>query len=384
MTCVVGDWLTDPAAQRVLRMLGDAGHQAYVVGGCVRNALMGRPVADVDIATDARPDTVLALAKQAGLRAVPTGIDHGTVTVIVDGTGFEITTFRADIATDGRHASVRFSDHIMDDARRRDFTINALYCDAQGHILDPLNGLPDVHARRIRFVEDPDRRIKEDYLRILRFFRFAAWYGDPADGLDADALAAIAANLDGLVGLSRERIGSEVTKLLTAPDPSPAVAAMQMTGVLAQVLPGTSPQALGPLIHNEGLVGIAPDPLRRLAALGFADGAGLRLSRADQRQLAALRDAIGGPDNPATLGYRLEAGLARDVILLRAAVFEQPLDRQQIAQTLAGSKAHFPVKARDLMPMYTGAALGARLTELELRWIESNFVLDKAALLVGD
>ncbi|MCK4711369.1 MAG: CCA tRNA nucleotidyltransferase, partial [Marinosulfonomonas sp.] len=175
MTQITADWISNPNTQKVCEMLTDAGFECFFVGGCVRNALLGAPVNDIDISTNALPDRVMELAKAAGLKAVPTGIDHGTVTVIADGTPFEITTYRRDVETDGRRAVVAFSDTIMDDAHRRDFTMNALYADADGVIIDPLNGMPDLLARRIRFIEDADLRIKEDYLRILRFFRFHAW-----------------------------------------------------------------------------------------------------------------------------------------------------------------------------------------------------------------
>ena len=238
MTRVSGAWLSAPGTQAVLGMLTDAGHAAYAVGGCVRNALIGKAVEDVDIATDARPQTVMALAEAAGLKPVPTGIDHGTVTVVADGTGYEVTTFRADVETDGRHATVRFSDDVKEDARRRDFTMNALYADASGAVRDPVGGLDDLKAHHVRFIDDPAARIREDYLRILRFFRFNAWYGRAKGGFDREALAAIADNLDGLETLSRERVGAEMIKLLSAPDPTRAVAAMDKAGVLLRILPG--------------------------------------------------------------------------------------------------------------------------------------------------
>ena len=172
MTQISAPWLYDDAAQRVCKLLTHAGFQAWFVGGCVRNELLRAPVADLDLSTDALPQTVMDLAKEAGIKAVPTGIDHGTVTLVVNDTPFEITTFRRDVGTDGRRATVAFSDNMLDDARRRDFTMNALYAAPDGQITDPLGGLPDLTARRIRFIEDADLRIKEDYLRILRFSGF--------------------------------------------------------------------------------------------------------------------------------------------------------------------------------------------------------------------
>ncbi|MGA1761162.1 MAG: CCA tRNA nucleotidyltransferase, partial [Paracoccaceae bacterium] len=235
---ITGDWISQAACQSVCALLNRHGFAAYFVGGCVRNDLLGAPISDLDISTDARPEIVMDLAQAAGIRAVATGIDHGTVTLVIDGRPFEITTFRNDVETDGRHAKVRFSTNIADDAARRDFTMNALYADAAGNIIDPLGGLGDLRARHLRFVGIPQDRIREDYLRILRFFRFTAYYGDPDLGFDADALDAIARNLDGLPKLSRERVGSEMTKLLSALDPAPAVAAMRACGVLTALLDG--------------------------------------------------------------------------------------------------------------------------------------------------
>ena len=269
---ITGDWLDHPGTQALCAAMETAGHRALLVGGCVRNALLGVEVADVDLATDATPQTVSTIAEAAGFRPVPTGIDHGTVTVIAGGKPHEITTFRRDVETDGRRAVVAYSTDIQEDAQRRDFTMNALYADRHGTLIDPLGGLPDLLARRVRFVGDPETRIREDYLRILRFFRFHAAYGDPDGGIDPEGLAACAALADGLDGISRERIHAELRKLLAARDPAPAVAAMSQAGVLARVLPGADPRALAPLVHLDAAQ--PPRWLRRLAVLGGGSGVG--------------------------------------------------------------------------------------------------------------
>jgi len=235
---ITADWINRPETRAVLDALASGGQRAFFVGGCVRNALLGVPVGDIDIATDAAPETVMALAEKAGLKPVPTGMDHGTITVVSSGVPHEVTTFRADTETDGRRAKVVFGQSIEADARRRDFTMNALYAAPDGAVIDPLGGLPDLCARRVRFVGEAGERIREDYLRILRFFRFHACYGDPEGGLDAEGLAACAAARDGLVTLSHERIGAEMRKLLAARDPAPSVAAMQAAGVLAVIRAG--------------------------------------------------------------------------------------------------------------------------------------------------
>jgi poly(A) polymerase/tRNA nucleotidyltransferase (CCA-adding enzyme) len=375
-------WLIDPDAQAVCRVIGDAGFDVFFVGGCVRNALLDEPDSDVDMSTNARPEQVMTLAKAAGLKAIPTGIDHGTVTVLCGKGTFEITTFRRDVATDGRRAVVAFSDDINDDARRRDFTMNALYADISGRILDPLGGLADLLARRVRFIEDADARIKEDYLRILRFFRFSAWYSAELTGFDPDALAAIAENTDGLETLSAERIGQEMTKLLSAPNPAPAVAVMRQTGALSAILPGSDDRWLSIMAHLEQHLIIAPDWLGRLAALGGQDVADrFRLSRNDARQLDLLRE-IGFVGPPlAEIAFRHGALTAQQVLLLRSAMAEDTPDAELLNVITNASQAAFPIKAADLMPAFTGPALGARLAFLEGEWIASGFSLTKAQLL---
>ncbi len=375
---ITGEWLATRATQRVLHLLTEAGYEGYAVGGCVRNALIGVPVTDVDIATNARPKTVMALAVDAGLRAVPTGLDHGTVTIVAEGEGFEVTTFRRDVETYGRHATIAFADHMHEDAARRDFTMNALYARADGTVLDPLGGgLADLAARRVRFVGDATARIREDYLRILRFFRFHAQYGDATAGIDPEALAACAAGADGMDKLSAERITAELRRLLAAPDPAPAVAAMAQAGVLAHVLPGGDHRALGVLVHLED--GLEPAWLRRLAVVGGSTER-LRLTRREARDLLRLRAAIETQQGPAELGYRLGAELGSSALLVRAALLETPLPPDWQARVKRGAVAQFPVRASDL-PHLDGPDLGAELRRLEARWIASDFRLDKAALL---
>ena len=376
---VTGDWLAAPGTQAVMGMLSDAGHRALVVGGCVRNALLGAPVADIDISTDARPERVVELAEAAGFRPVPTGIEHGTVTVIAHGAPHEVTTFRRDVETDGRRAVVAFSDRVEEDAARRDFTMNALYAEKDGTLVDPLDGLPDLRARRLRFVGTPMDRVREDYLRILRFFRFHAWYADPGGGIDADALDACARGAEGIEGLSGERIGAEMRKLLAAPDPAPAVAAMAAAGVLMRVLPGADPAILAPLVHLED--GRAPSWPRRAAALG-GEGArrGWRLSNAEARELDVRRDALAAGTSVEEVAWRHGADVATDVALIRAAGVPEPLGPDMAERIARAATASFPLSAADLMPDLQGPALGAALKRAEAHWIASGFALDRDAL----
>lgn len=385
MTRITESWLSDPATQTVCAAISAKGALALFVGGCVRNALIGAPVSDIDISTDARPETVIGLAQAAGIKAVPTGIEHGTVTLVQGGVAFEITTFRRDVATDGRRAVVAFADDVAEDAARRDFTMNAIYARPDGTLLDPLGGMPDLQARRVRFIGTASHRIREDYLRSLRYFRFHAWYGDQDAGFDPEALSAIADNLDGLDKLSRERVGAELLKLLGAPDPATSVAAMRTTGVLGALLPGADDRALAPLVHLEGLTKAPANGLRRLAAIAGEDLVEtLRLSRVQLRRLITTREAAFGTMGAAELGYRLKSDLALDALLLRSAAMEMSWDPTVLAQIETGAAATFPVTARDLMPDFKGPELGAELARIEAVWIASGFALDRNALLAGD
>ena len=377
---VSGDWLTRPATQALCAALQAGSHRVLFVGGCVRNALLGELVGDLDLATDALPEKVVRLVEAAGFKAIPTGIDHGTVTVLAGGLPHEITTFRRDVQTDGRHAVVAYSTDVAQDAARRDFTMNALYADPSGEVVDPLGGLPDLRARRLRFVGEPSQRIREDYLRILRFFRFSATYGDPSLGMDAEGLAACAELADGIDGLSRERIGAEMRKLLSARDPAPALASMAASGVLRHVLSGADPRYVAPLVHLEA--GAPPHWQRRLVVLGGQDwDNALRLSRSEQGLMARLRDQVGNALSPAALGWRLGPEAGADAVLARAAVLESPLPDDWKADVARGAASRFPVTAADLMPALAGPALGAKLAELESRWLASDLRLSRDDLL---
>lgn len=372
-------WLAAPAAQAICAALEGAGWQALFVGGCVRDALLGRDPNDIDVATDARPPEVMALAAAAGLKVVPTGVAHGTVTVVRQGAPVEVTTFRRDVETDGRRAVVAFSDDVGEDAARRDFTMNALYARPDGTLVDPLGGLPDLRARRIRFVGDPAERIAEDALRILRFFRFNAWFAAPGAAPDAAGLAACAAGA-ALVGrLSAERVAAELARLLAAPDPAAAVAAMAAAGVLDRVLPGADPAGLAPLVGLEAAGGWRPAWRRRLAALGpAADWAGrLRLSRADQRALAAVAQAAASGLPPAAAACAFGAAPARDAALIRAARDGAPPPGLE-AEIARGAAARLPLRPADL-PL-EGAALGEALRRAQAAWLASDLRLDAAAL----
>ena len=378
-TRITDAWLSDPAAQTAMGLLIEAGHQAYFVGGCVRNALLGAPVADVDIATSALPDTVSVLAENAGFKAIPTGIDHGTITIVVEDQPFEVTTFRRDIETDGRRAVVAFAKTFEEDAARRDFTMNALYANTDGEVIDPVGGLSDLRRRRLRFIGDPNDRIREDALRILRFFRFHAWYGDSDAGIDVEGLAACAAHVDMLDQLSKERIGHEMRKLLSALDPAPSLASFAATGGLMRVLPGADGTGLAALVHIENEVSLPPDWLRRLAMIGGEDAeSNLRLSRVDSRRLSRLTSTDGGPGE---LGFRLGRETAISALAIQSAQQGRVLTDADLNEASAGAEARFPIKAADLAQRFSGPELGQALAMAERRWIDSQFTLTREDLL---
>jgi poly(A) polymerase len=380
-------WMTDRRTVAVLDALEAKGGPdcARFVGGCVRNALMSRPVADVDIATVLTPPQVIAALEAAGVRAIPTGVDHGTVTAVCGHTPFEITTLRRDVETDGRRAVVAFSTDWAEDAARRDFRLNALYADRDGRLFDYVSGgVEDALAARIVFVGEPETRIREDYLRVLRFFRFFAWYahGEP----DAPGLAACAALKDGLRTLSAERISAELLKLLAAPDPRPAVRLMAQTGVLAVVLPD-----LAPLDRFEAMVGIDADPVLRLSAL-LPDDVGavvraaerLRLSNAQRERLLSVLlpespqvvPDLGEREARAAV-YRLGLGVFRD--RLKHAWAERPETGARAQALLDFAEGwripRFPIGGAEALAAGAprGPEVGRLLREVEAWWIEHDF-----------
>ncbi|MEM0944413.1 MAG: CCA tRNA nucleotidyltransferase [Pseudomonadota bacterium] len=368
-------WLTAAPTRAVMAALGG---DALFVGGAVRNSLLRAPVSDIDLATPLLPAEVIARAEATGLKAVPTGIDHGTVTLIADHQAFEVTTYRADVETDGRRAVVRFSGDIAEDARRRDFTMNALYAKADGTLVDPLGGLSDLTQRRVRFILDAETRIREDALRILRFFRFTAWYGAEIDAEGLAASAALAALVD---SLARERIGAEMRKLLVAPDPAPATASMAASGVLGRVLPGAEARALGPLVAAEAAAGALPDWRTRLCALGGEGAvARLRLSKAEARALEDIRRAQDL--SPAIGAAEWGADAAQAAALIRASLMPEPWP--PIAAEIArGGAARFPLTAQDLIEAgwTPGPALGDALATARKAWLQSDLSLTREALL---
>lgn len=390
--------LQDQALCRVLSLLDSDGEEARVVGGALRNALLGRPVLECDIATTATPETVLARAAAAGLRAIGTGLAHGTVTLLVDGKPFEVTSLREDIETDGRHAKVRFSRDFAGDARRRDFTMNALSMTRDGTLYDYVGGLADLAAHRLRFIGDPAARIREDYLRILRFFRFAADYAEGP--LDAAALQAAMAERDGLFQLSRERIRNEILKLLAARRAGEVTRIFCETGLLGPLIASApQPARLENLLRYGG--DDPSDPILRLAALcvNLPEDAQrlrdyLRLSNQEHQRLERAAEAfvpLHGLDAPPPpqgllrLLFRHGRQAACDALALAQAEAGAEFAarwREAILYLRAAEEPRLPFSGADLLArgITNGPTIGATLKDLQQRWIEAGFPQDPRRL----
>ncbi|MBI2255811.1 MAG: CCA tRNA nucleotidyltransferase [Proteobacteria bacterium] len=386
-------WPQGQPAAKVLDALAAAGGEGRFVGGCVRDALLGREIRDIDIATNLDPEKVLMALAAAGLKAVPTGIKHGTVTAVADHIGFEVTTLRHDVETDGRHATVAFTDDWQQDAARRDLTMNALFCDAAGNIHDYFGGLADLKAGHVRFVGDPAQRMDEDYLRILRFFRFHADYA--TGDFDAAAIAAATQRRHELKRLSGERLRQETLKLLVARRGVAVWGDMMARDFAGAYLPwATSQDRLVKVAALETRLQLSADAIRRLAALAIT-GRGadiaetLRLSNAERDRLLAATDAhpiFDAADDAAIRRqiYMLGNDRARDRILLDwepgadEGAWHRAFDIVQ-----SWPRPTFPLAGRDLIKLglAAGPELGAKLEELEQWWIAGDFAGDATACL---
>jgi poly(A) polymerase len=373
------EWRKRPEMRRLLDVLGGGEGETRFVGGCVRDALLGLKVSDVDLATRLAPQAVIDRLEAAAIKVVPTGLAHGTVTAVVGGRPVEVTTLRRDVATDGRRATIAYTDDWREDAARRDFTINALTADpASGEVSDYFEGLADLRAGRVRFIGDPLVRITEDHLRILRFFRFHARFGRSEP--DLEGLEACALRANDLMALSRERIADELLKLLSLPDPEPTVALMVARGILRPVLPEIVDAApLRRLVAAEAAAGIAPDPLRRLAALlppepdiATAIALRLRLSKKKVKRLALAAERATG--EPHRLAYRIGPEAAVDRFLLSGET------RHDLAALQLWQPPRLPVSGGDLIAigLSPGPDVARTLRAVEREWEEAGFPTDRA------
>ena len=390
-------WLKSGPTARLLKLLNDDGEEARVVGGAVRNALLKIPIGDIDIATTARPEEVIRRARAAGVKSVPTGIEHGTVTLVIDSHPFEVTTLREDRETFGRKAKVAFGRDWARDAERRDFTINGLSVDAEGYVHDYVGGLDDIATKRVRFIGDPNQRISEDYLRILRFFRIHAAYGT-GEPDRAGYLACINGRA-GLAALSAERVRLEMLKLMVADGAAVAVLAMAEAGLLLSILGGVAyPGPFRVMISIERALSLAPDAVRRLGALAVAVtedakrlSARLRLTNAEMKALDSMGHRwwrLGGMDEATARRrlYRLGEDHYRDRLLLawaRSGDDSHAASWRELATLPARWVApKFPLKAADFMArgIGQGPLLGQVLGSAEDAWLAANFPLEKSAL----
>ncbi|MCI4644699.1 MAG: CCA tRNA nucleotidyltransferase [Hyphomonadaceae bacterium] len=376
-------WLCRENTKRVMAALETARPGgARFVGGCVRNALMGVEVDDVDIATQLTPQQVIGALEADGIRAIPTGLEHGTITAVCDGEPFEITTLRRDVETDGRRAVVAFTEDWAEDAARRDFRMNALYADAEGRVFDPVGGgVEDALQGRVIFIGDADQRLKEDYLRILRFFRFNAWYGQE---MDADGLAACARQKAGLSKIAAERIWKELEKLLRAPAPYDAVEAMHASGVLGVILPQAQ--------FRESLAvaqARTRDPFIRFVALLPRDGEvakevaqSLRLSNREAERLKAWATVAvpgGKLEQLQTLAYHFGKEPLLDLITVSA---QDQFYNAARSLFETWEVPVLPVRGQDLLDRgFKGLEIGETLRDLEDKWVESDFTLSRDQLL---
>ncbi|WP_343211702.1 MULTISPECIES: CCA tRNA nucleotidyltransferase [Bartonella] len=401
-------WLHDEGLQKLLHCLSENGEEARVVGGAVRNQLLGYPVNDIDIATTCVPDEIIKRASENGFKAVPTGYEHGTITVVVKDHSYEVTALRADIEPDGRRAKVIFGRDWKTDAKRRDFTINAIYADANGKIYDDVNGLADIETETLRFIGTAEERIREDYLRILRFFRLYAWVGKGRP--DAEAIKACARLKDGLLQLSAERVWSEVKKMLSAPDPTRALLWMRQAAILGIILPETEKwgiDAFRPLIETERVMRLPPDPLLRLFSIVPRDE--VRLKKMAERLRFSKLEKTRLMDFARISPIKYNSSDIEIKKLVYHHGKQAVLDELTLA--LSNARAHalsndnalveashytrlrklteqydipvFPLTGKDLLPLgiTEGPAIGHKLKALEKRWVESGFLLDRKALL---
>jgi len=376
------NWLNQASAQCLSKAFKNYGYQALFVGGCVRNSILKVPVTDIDMATDALPETIIKISKENNFKFILTGLTHGTITIIIDKIAYQITTFRNDITNDGRHAKVEFTTSLLLDASRRDLTINAIYCDSYGKIIDPLNVLEDLNNRVIKFIGDPNKRIAEDYLRILRFFRFQAIYGNEMLEINVPALAACREHKSKLVKLSKERITSELRKLFLSNNPTRTIIKMTDTGILNQLFKNCSINSFISYIEAEKKYKIKINWIGRLLSLqGSNIEEVLTLTRQELKMIKYTKKAIG--QNVPIFEFSYYNGIEYGImyLLLQHGMKKTTVNKILINKVSSIVTRKFPVTAKDLMPKLKGKKLGDELKKLESQWIKSDFTLNKNQLL---
>lgn len=384
-------WLEEPALKKLLALLNQDGIHARMVGGCVRDSLLGRAIGDIDLACELPPEESLKRITANGGKVIPTGLKHGTITAVIEHKPFEITTLRHDVESFGRHAEVAFTDDWIGDAQRRDFTLNALYLDGDGSLYDPCGGLADLEARHIRFIGNPEQRIREDALRILRFFRFAAQIGEGV--LDDAALTACIRLKEMIRGLSGERLAQEMFKILAADNILPVITVMAEQGILQEILPEFSDlERFMPFVEREQALGRGSILSRLVCLLPMkadyvrAMARHLRLSNKDRKTL--LRFAEPHPEVSARMSkqqaHKFIYQQGRDVFIHALILSNEAQDIQSLLDyAQQWPVPSMPVQGRDLIHQFSGPALGEQLKFLEQKWIDSDFTLSRHQLIEG-
>ena len=379
-------WKSDSALKALVHSLESAGGVAYLVGGCVRNTILGKPFTDIDIATDLLPEQVVSISKKEGYKVIQTGISYGTVTIVNAGRKFEVTTFRSDIKTYGRKASVKFTSEMKLDAMRRDFTMNSIYMTVSGEIIDPLGSLDDLLEKKIKFIGNPSERIEEDNLRILRFFRFLAEFNKGRSDIDQDTMEALYKYKKEVKSLSRERIWMELKRILSVPEPQHIFSIMIEEGILDEVLPPIEVEGLSKVITAEKKYSVSPSHLVRLFSLNKSIGKKwahhVSLTSNEAKMLEFIKESLAHYNDLKTVAYKFGRGVAEGWLLnFHDGSFDViPSKMSEIINT--GCNAFFPISGVDLLEeMEEGPELGRQMERLEKLWIKSGFKMSKEELL---
>tara|TARA_A100001011_G_scaffold263738_1_gene272350 strand:+ start:575 stop:1780 length:1206 start_codon:yes stop_codon:yes gene_type:complete len=380
-------WLKSSAVRRIWKILSSNGAKVYFVGGCVRDTILGREIKDIDIATDALPSKVVELAQAAGLKVIKVGLKYGSVKVVVEQECFEVTTFRSDLVTDGRHPKVGFSQNILDDASRRDFTMNAIYMTIDGKIIDPLSGWEDLINGHVRFIGEPKKRIKEDYLRILRYFRFISTYVGSVESVDYNSVKACTEAIPGLKTLSHNRVWEELQKILLAEDPYPVLQLMKGSNILDEILPLANVGCLARFLKIENKVDLESTEINRLLALNincarsWVKNFPLKKEKIEwlKKILVILRDH----SSLKVKGYKYGMNLTLASLALSKANSSEKIENNDLANIKQGSVKKFPINASDLLEFFPPSRdLGVELKRLQCLWFASDLELGRNELLV--
>ena len=379
-------WLRSLSVRFIWKILSSNGAKVYFVGGCVRDTVQGREIKDIDIATDALPSTVLELVQAAGLKVNKLGLKYGSVKVIVEQECFEVTTFRSDLVTDGRHPKVGFSKSILDDARRRDFTMNALYMTIEGDIIDPLSGWEDLINGHVRFIGDPEERIREDYLRILRYFRFISTYVESITSVDYNSVKACTDAVSGLKNLSHNRVWEELRKILLAENPYPVLKLMKSAKILDEILPSANVSCLARFLRIEHNVKLESNEITRLLALNInCERSWIEKFPVKKEQLKWLNKLLVSLKDHSSLkvkGYKYGMHVTLAGLALTKAKSFETFDQNDLDDIKQGAVRKFPVSASDLLDFFPPSKdLGDELKRLRHLWFSSDLELDRNALL---